>query len=265
MIAGTGADATPPAHILITGASSGIGAALARRYAREGMLLSLTARNASRLEQVAQDCRAAGADADWQAADVSNSIALGAWIEACDTRRPVDMVIANAGVGGERVIATATGKSLSIAREIVETNISGVTNCVIPLLPRFVERGGGHVVIMSSLAAYVGLPEAPLYSASKAAVRTYGQGLRRLLARSGVRVTVVCPGFVATPMSASLPGHPPLIWTAERAAERIVGGLARGKPEISFPWPLATLARLASALPPSLIDSLLERTRRRRG
>jgi short-subunit dehydrogenase len=253
-----------PVHILITGASSGIGAALARCYAREGMRLSLVARNEERLGQVALECRKAGARSEWKTIDVVQSEAMRAWIEECDGQQPVDMVIANAGIGGDKVIAPAAGEPLPVAREIVETNILGVTNSVVPLLPRFVARGRGHVVIMSSLAALVGLPDAPLYSASKAAVRVYGHGLRRLLEPKGIRVTVVCPGFVATPMSASVPGHPPFLWSAERAAARIVTGLGRGKREISFPWQLAALTRFAAALPPSLIDPLLQRTRRGR-
>jgi len=251
-----------PAHVFITGASSGIGAALARCYARRGAHLSLTARNAARTETVAQECREAGAEVRWQAADVTDRETLSAWIEDCDQRQPIDMVIANAGLGGERVIASPAGEQLSLAREIVETNILGVANTVIPLLPRFVARGSGHVVLMSSLAAYVGLPEAPLYSASKAAIRIYGQGLHRLLGPSGVRVTVVCPGFVATPMSQSIPGHLPLLWSAERAAAFIVKRLARDRREIAFPWPLAVLAKLASTLPVQLVDSLLDRKRR---
>jgi short-subunit dehydrogenase len=249
-------------HVLITGASSGIGAALARSYARAGARLSLTARNAVRLEEVSAQCRAAGAEASWQTIDVGDGAALSTWIADCDSRDPVDTVIANAGVGGERVIATATGEPLSVAADIIATNILGVANTVIPLLPRFVERGKGHVVIMSSLAAYLGLPQAPLYSGSKAAIRVYGQGLRRLVARHGIKVTVVCPGFVDTPMSASVPGDRPFLWDTERAARRIVTGLARGKREISFPWPLATLARFANLLPPPLLDSALARRHR---
>jgi short-subunit dehydrogenase len=248
-----------PRHVLITGASSGIGAALARCYARGGTRLSLTARNMERLAEAAGQCRASGAETAWQAIDVSNGEALSAWIEDCDAHNPVDMVIANAGVGGERVIARDAGEPLSVAHDIIATNILGVTNTVAPLLPRFVARGKGHVVIMSSLAAYVALPQAPLYSASKAAVRVYGQGLRRLLAPNGIAVTVVCPGFVDTPMSASLPGKRPFLWSSERAARRIVAGLARRKHEISFPWPLAVLARVASFLPASLLDSALAR------
>jgi short-subunit dehydrogenase len=117
---------------------------------------------------------------------------------------------------------------------------------------------------MSSLAAYVGLPHSPLYSASKAAVRVYGQALRRLLAPSGVRVTVVCPGFVETPMSASVPGPRPLIWSVDRAAERIVRGIARNEREVSFPWALAVLGRMADILPAGFVDSFLARARRSR-
>lgn len=261
---GVGAALVAPAHILITGASSGIGAALARCYAREGMRLSLVARNEERLRQVALECRIAGAGTQCKTIDVTQSEAMCAWIEECDAQQPIDMVIANAGIGGEHVIAPPAGESLSVSREIIETNVLGVTNSVIPLLPRFVARGKGHVVIMSSLAARVGLPDAPLYSASKAAVRVYGHGLRRLLAPRGIRVTVVCPGFVATRMSASVPGRPPFLWSAERAAARIVAGLGRGKREISFPWQLAALTRFAAGLPAPLIDPLLRGMRRGR-
>jgi short-subunit dehydrogenase len=251
-----------PRHVLITGASSGIGAALARSFARPGARLSLTARSSERLEQVAAQCGAAGAETVTRSIDISDAAALPAWIEDCDTQRPVDMVIGNAGVGGERVIATAAGEPLSVAHEIIATNILGVANTIIPLLPRFVARGKGHVVIMSSLAAYIGLPQAPLYSASKAAIRIYGQGLRRLLEPKGIRVTVICPGFVDTPMSASVPGERPFLWTTERATRRIVAGLARGEREIAFPWPLAVLATLANFLPPRWLDAGFARRNR---
>jgi short-subunit dehydrogenase len=251
-------------HVLITGASSGIGAALARRFAQAGTSLSLTGRDPARLQHVAELCRGAGAETEWHAADITDVGAVAAWIAACDARLPVDIVIANAGIGGADVIAPDTGEPLEQAYKIVATNILGVANTVIPLLPRFTARGRGHVVIMSSLAAYIGLPQAPLYSASKAAVRVYGQGLRRLLAPRGVRVTVVCPGFVETPMSASVPGIRPLMWSVDRAADRIACGIVRGEGEISFPWPLAVLARIADALPPSLVDPFLARARRSR-
>jgi short-subunit dehydrogenase len=251
-----------PRHVLITGASSGIGAALAHRFARPGTKLSLTGRDPTRLRQVSERCGNASADAQWQAMDITDAHVVGQWIMDCDTVQPVDLVIANAGIGGSAVIVPDSGEMLAAAHDIVATNILGVANTVIPLLPRFVVRGNGHVVIMSSLAGYVGLPQSPLYSASKAAVRVYGQALRRLLAPGGIRVTVVCPGFVETPMSATVPGLRPLLWSVERAAARIERGIARNEREIRFPWILATLARMAEALPPALVDPILARSRR---
>ncbi|HEY2446099.1 MAG TPA: SDR family NAD(P)-dependent oxidoreductase, partial [Rhizomicrobium sp.] len=116
---------TAPAHIFITGASSGIGAALARSYARNGIRLSLLARNAEKLAQVARECQSAGATVDWKTIDVVSSESVRVWIEECEAMTPIDMVIANAGIGGERVIAPFSGEAPGVAREIVDTNILG--------------------------------------------------------------------------------------------------------------------------------------------
>jgi len=169
------------------------------------------------------------------------------------------MVIANAGIGGRLVMAGQAAESAEVVREIFETNVMGVFNTIVPLLSRFVARSEGHVVIMSSLAAFVVLPDAPAYSASKAAVRAYGRALGPLLAPQNVRVTVVCPGFVDTPMSASLQGPRPLLWSAERAAAAIEAGLARGKREIVFPWPLFALAKFSTCLPQAVVRRIRSR------
>lgn len=252
-----------PSHILVTGASSGIGAALARRYAGPDVRLSLTGRDRNRLEAVALACRNRGAEVVVGICDVRDAGAMRAFIEEADGQSPIAMLIANAGIGGEQVVAGAAGEKGEIARAIFEINVVGVVNTIAPLLPRLVSRGKGHIVIMSSLAAFVALPDAPAYSASKAALRVYGEALRRLLAPRNVRVSVVCPGFVDTPMSRSLPGPRPLLWSADRAAAVIVAGLARGKREISFPWRLVMLAKLSARLPPTLVQRLRDGIRSR--
>jgi len=247
---------TASSHILVTGASSGIGAALARRYAGPGVRVTLMGRNRDRLDAVAQACRTRGAETAIGVCDVRDAQAMQYFIESADAQLPIAVVIANAGLGGKQVIAGPSGEAADIARAIFEINVMGVVNTIVPLLPCLVARGKGHVAIMSSLAAFVPLPEAPVYSASKAALRIYGGALRRLLAPRNVCVSVVCPGFVDTPMSASLTGPRPLLWSTERAANAIVAGLARGKEEICFPWQLSMLAKLCTHLPPALVQRL---------
>jgi short-subunit dehydrogenase len=249
-------------HVAITGASSGFGAALARVYGRHGWRLSLIARDAGRLEAVAAACRADGAEAGIHTADVTDAAAMDAVVTACDCRQPVDLLIANAGIGGRDALAPDSGEPGPVARRILTTNVLGVVNTVTPLLPRLVERRRGHIAIISSLAGLTGLPASPAYSASKAAARAYGDGLRRLVAPSGVRVSVVCPGFIDTPFAASLPFHLPFLWSADRAALHVARALARGRREIQFPWQLAVALRVVAALPAVIADRILTATAR---
>jgi short-subunit dehydrogenase len=248
-----------PLHVLITGASSGIGAALAAHYARPGVELSLLARNRERLDTVARACRARGAGAQIHVSDVTDAQEMQRVVLACDRRHAIDLVIANAGIGGAASM-TATAEELAAsARPIFEINLMGVVHTVTPLVPCLVARRSGQIAIMGSFAGLVGLPQAPVYSASKAALRVYAHGLRRLLMPHGVGVSIICPAFVDTPMSASLPFRPPLTWNAERAAGHIAAGLARGKREILFPWPLALAARFLTCMPAVAVDWLLTR------
>jgi short-subunit dehydrogenase len=247
-----------PKHVVITGASSGIGAALVRVYSSPGRRLSLIARDRVRLEAVAGSGRTAGAEVDVYVADITDTMAIERTVVACDQVQPVDLLIANAGVGGRDSLAAPDGgESGDMARQILTTNTLGTINTVAPLLPRLVARGRGQIVIVSSLAGLVGLPACPTYSASKAATRAYGAALRSLVAPSGVRVSVVCPGFVDTPMSASLPFRPPFLWTADRAARYVAKALASGRREILFPWQLAMAVRLLSLMPTALADRIL--------
>lgn len=250
-----------PKHIVITGASSGIGAALEQVYSASGRRLSLIARNRGRLEAVASNVRVRGAGVDVYVADVTDPNAIERVLTTCDLLQPVDLLIASAGIGGGASLARDCGELGHIAREILTTNTLGVVNTITPMLPRFVARKQGQIAIVSSLAGLVSLPACPAYSASKAAARAYGAALRGLLAPLGVTVSVVCPGFVDTPMSASLPFRPPFLWTADRAARHVARALEDGRREILFPWPLAFAVRLAAILPNALADRLLMRLR----
>ncbi len=248
-----------PAHVVITGASSGIGAALAHTYSSPGRRLSLIARDRSRLDAVAGTSRIRGSVVDVYACDVTDAVAIERVLLDCDAREPIALLIANAGIGGRESLASNCGESGDIARHILATNVAGVINTVTPLLPRLVARRRGQIAIMSSLAGLRGLPACPAYSASKAAARAYAVALRGLLAQSGVRVSVICPGFVDTPMSASLPFRQPFLWSAERAAGYNATSLARGRREILFPWQLTLAIRATSLLPTAIVDRLLSR------
>jgi short-subunit dehydrogenase len=181
-----------PKQVIITGARSGICAALAWVYSSPGRRLSLIARDRAPLEAVAAKGRAGDAEVDLYVADVTDTTAIELAPVTCDQVQPVDLLVASAGIGGrDALVAPNVCESGDMARQILTTNKLGTINAVAPLLPRLVARGRGQVAIMSSLAGVVALPARPVYSASK-----YGAALRSLVAASGVRVSVVCPGFV---------------------------------------------------------------------
>jgi short-subunit dehydrogenase len=246
--------------ILLTGAGSGLGAALARRYAAPGVRLALIGRDESRLAAVEADCVARGARVEHASIDVTDRAALAAWIVAADEALAFDLVIANAGISGG---TSGLGESNDPSRLIFAINLDGVLNTIEPILPRMRRRGSGTVALMSSLASFRGLPGTPAYGASKAAVRVLGESLRGDYLPSGVAVSVICPGFVVTPMTARNRFHMPFLMGAERAAEIMVRGLARGKARIAFPWPMYALARLIAALPAPLVDRFLARLPRK--
>ena len=261
--------AANPASILITGASSGIGRALAEAYAAEGVQLALSGRSADRLESVAGACRDLGAQVQAKIIDVGQTEAMANWIAEIDRAAPVDLVVANAGVsagtlldrtGGAIRESEITGDSM---REMFRVNVNGVFNTVLPVLPVMQERRRGQIAIVSSIAGYRGLPSSPAYAASKAAVKSWGEGLRPLLGPCGVGVTVICPGFVESRITSQNPFPMPFLMDAQRAARIIRRGLERNQARITFPWPMAIGAWLAAALPPALVDGVLARLPRK--
>jgi len=245
-----------PQSILITGGSSGIGAALARCYAAPGVVLALCGRDAARLETVGEGCRRAGAEVRAATRDVRDAAALAQWIAEVDAAAPLDLVIANAGVSAG---TGGVGESEAQARRIFEINVTGVFNTVLPAVEAMLPRGRGQIAIMASLAAFRGFPGAPAYCASKAAVRVWGEALRGHLHGAGIGVSVICPGYVKSRMTAVNDFPMPLLMDAERAARIIRRDLERNRARIAFPWRLYAAVRLLAALPPGLTDPVLRR------
>ena len=230
-----------PRHVLITGASSGIGAALARRLAEPDRRLTLLGRDTARLEAVARDC---AGTVETISVDVCDEHAMAEVIEGAFSASPVDLVIANAGISG------------GDARTLMAVNVQGVVNTIEPLIPLLRAAGRGQLALMSSLAGFRGLPNAPAYCASKAAVRLYGEGLRGKLGQIGIRVSVICPGFIETPLTANNPFPMPFVMSAEAAADRIVAGLARNRARIAFPRRLYWPTLVGTLLPQALTDPI---------
>ena len=243
-----------PRSILITGASSGIGAALARRYARPGIHLALGGRDPSRLAAIAAACRQRGAYVTLRKVDVTDRLAMTDWISGVDRETPLDLVIANAGTAGRHL-----PDGPERIRAIFAVNLDGVLNTIEPAEAAMVRRGSGHLALMSSVASFYGSPNSAAYCSSKAAVRLLGEGLRQPLARNGIVVSVICPGFVQTPMNAGVRPRLPLTMSADRAAAIIERGLARGRSRIAFPFVTYMAARLLAALPPTLASRLTAR------
>jgi short-subunit dehydrogenase len=244
--------------VLITGASSGIGAALALACARPGAVLHLSGRNAERLAEVATSARARGAEVHPVTLDVTDEAAMAAWIAGAGY---LDLVVANAGISA----GTGNGRAETAAqaRAIFDTNLMGVLNTALPALaamqaqPEGVDGWRGRIAVVASVAAFVPAPGAPAYCASKAAADTWTVATGAIARRQGVLLSSVCPGYVRTAMTARNRFPMPGLMTAERAAAIILHGLVRGRRRVAFPWWMAAAARVAGLLPLALSARLL--------
>jgi NAD(P)-dependent dehydrogenase (short-subunit alcohol dehydrogenase family) len=243
---------TRPRSVLVTGASSGIGRALALEYARGGAHVAVCARRASELESLAAQVRELGAAALCLPVDVRDVDASAEAVRRADRELGgLDIVIANAGRGDLRHGSRLTWEHVG---PVLDVNVRGAMATLVAAIPIFLAQQRGHLVGVSSLAGLRGLPMSAAYSASKAALSTFLESLRIDLAPAGVHVTDVQPGFVRTPMTEHSKHPMPLIWPSDRAARHIVRRLERAPAVIAFPWPLALAVRLGRLLPPSVYD-----------
>jgi short-subunit dehydrogenase len=237
-----------PRSIVITGASSGIGKALAQRFARPGTTLGILGRDEQRLTAVAVECRQRGAQVSTALVDVCARETMSAWLTKFDDASPIDLLVVNAGImGGSLPNEDIERPEISLA--VFDTNVHGVINTIHPIVPRMIARGSGQIAILSSMAGFVPLPDAPSYAASKAAVLSYGLALRSLLYDKGIKVNVVCPGYVSTLMTGQESGWKPFEMAPEQAAELILRGLERDKSIITFPRLLSLVTRIGALLP----------------
>jgi NADP-dependent 3-hydroxy acid dehydrogenase YdfG len=244
-----------PTSILITGAAGGIGTALAKAYAAPGIHLFLGDIEADRLESLASQCRSLGAQTWSTAVDVTNREAMATWITQSHQVRPLDLVIALAGISCGTFSREETPEE---TRAVFDVNLDGMLNTVEPAISLFRQRGRGQIAVTSSLAGIRGFPVAPSYCATKAAIRVYGEGLRSRLHRENISVAVINPAFVKSPMTDANPYPMPFLVSADRAARIIKNKLAKGKARICFPWPFAVGGFLFSLVPPSWIDRFIK-------
>ena len=246
--------------VVITGASSGLGAALARAYAGPQVTLGLLGRDRPRLDATVRACEARGAAVSAASMDVTDASGIASWLGGFDSRHPVDLLIANAGISAGPDPDSPSEGTEGVARQ-VGVNLLGAVNTVEPLLPAMCARGRGRIAVVSSIAAYRGLPYSPGYCASKAGVRAYAEALRPRLEKHGVGMTVICPGFFDSPMTDRFDGPTPFLLSSERAARIVKRGIDRGRRRVAFPWPLVLGLQFCDVAPALVGDAILRRFR----
>jgi len=240
-----------PQTVVITGASSGLGKALALIYAEPKRTIHIFGRDKTGLNDTATRIQHLGAIPVCHFMDVTDKHKMADTLTEIDQNTPIELLIANAGISAG---TEGNGESEEQCRSIFGTNLTGVLNTVLPVLPILQNRQSGQIAIVSSMASFRGIPSAPAYCASKAAVRIWGEALRGEVAKDSVKINVICPGFVKTPMTDVNTFPMPFMISPEHAAWIIKRKLAKNIGRISFPWPMSCLCWLLQVLPNSWLD-----------
>ena len=241
---------------IITGASSGIGWELAKTLARQKCAVGVIARRKERLEALVQEIVAGGGKAVYAVADVADRAQTVAAIHAARAQLgPVDLLIANSGVG---VPTTLNPLNIDEVDLMFKVNTLGVVYAIEAVLPEMLQRGSGQLAAVSSLASYLGIPGESGYCPARPPSTFTWKGCRVQLRRRGIAVTLICPGFIETPMTAVNTFKMPFLMKADRAAELIVRALGRKKKVYNFPWQTTFLMKLAAWLPDWLLERVFE-------
>jgi short-subunit dehydrogenase len=244
--------------ILLTGASSGLGEGIALELAKRGAVLGLIARRADRLEYLKSRCKAAGGAAGGAArifaVDVSDVEGLTQAANSLQNEfGRIDMLIANAGIGGAIDAAKFDAEAVN---RIINVNLNGAVNSIAAVLPQMIGQKSGHIVGISSLAGYRGLPKSAAYCASKAGFSALLESLRLDLKKHNVSVTTIHPGFIKTPLTAGRENKMPFLMEREDGVAKIISIIEKKKASAAFPFPLSTFVRLGNFFPAWLYDRI---------
>ena len=243
--------------ILITGGSSGIGAALALTYAKPGNHLLLTGRNLERLKAVSQQCQQQGARCRYANIDVTDQQAMHDWLIEQDQLRPIDIIIANAGLSSQQ-IKTAEQSPHTVELNMIDIHLKGTLNTIHPLMKAMKARQSGQLVLMSSMNAFIPLADSRIYGAVKAAILHYGLALRAHLHQDNIKVNIICPGWVSSRLTDLNRFPMPLKLKADHAAKKIIQGIKRDKAVITFPK-IIRLCTIAFQLLPLVVQQWILR------
>lgn len=249
-------------RVFVTGASSGIGEALSIALAKNGAIVGLVARRKELLEKLKKACEKAGGTARVFALDVTDEDAvLAAVDEFVHEFKHIDILIANAGIGGNNKETRAL-QPVAV-KKVIDINLLGAVNSVHAVLPMMKKRGSGHLVAISSLAGFRGLPKSAAYSASKAAMTAFFESVRLDVKHLGIDVTIIQPGFIKTPLTAGREAKMPFIMELDDAVPLFIKAIEKKKRFAAFPWQLATIVRAGKFMPAWLYDRVAGKARYR--